>query len=74
MRLLSAALIDAGDAVLIESPSDPIVIGVIESLGVRCIAVPVDANSRNVAVATELVQRFQPKMIGTSPTGQVPTC
>jgi len=47
-------------SVLIESPSDPIGIGVLESLGARCIAVRVDANGMNVEIATELVQRFRP--------------
>jgi len=61
-------------SVLIESPSDPIGIGVLESLGARCIAAPVDANGMNVEIATELVQRFRPKIIVTSSTGRVPTC
>lgn len=73
LRLLAFSIIDSGDSVLIESPSDPIVIGVLDSLGARCIGVPVDEQGMNVEVAAELVQRFRPKMIVTSPTGQVPT-
>jgi DNA-binding transcriptional MocR family regulator len=51
LRLRSAALGDADDRVLIESPSDPIANSVPRSLNARRNAVPVDANGIERGIA-----------------------
>ena len=72
-RIIAATIVEPGDVVLIEAPSDPIVMGVFELAGARCIGVPVDADGMVVQQARELAARFQPKAIVTCPSGQIPT-
>lgn len=72
-RIIGAATIDPGDTVLIESPSDPIVVGVFEAAGSQCIGVHMDDEGMLVDQAEKLIARYRPKLLVTCSTGQVPT-
>jgi DNA-binding transcriptional MocR family regulator len=72
-RVIANTIIDPGDVVLIEAPSDPIVMGVFELAGARCIGVDVDSVGMQTSLVRELAARHRPKIIVTCPSGQVPT-
>jgi DNA-binding transcriptional MocR family regulator len=67
------ALLAPNDTVLVERPMYPFALSVLESVGVRCIDVPVDEDGNWVDAAEDLMERFRPKLVLAVPTGQVPT-
>lgn len=73
LSLVAHALLAPGDTVIVERPMYPFALSILESIGVRCIDVPVDDAGDWVETARDLIERFRPKLIVTVPTGQVPT-
>lgn len=73
LSLVAQTLLEADDTVLVERPMYPFALSIFDSLGVRCIDVPVDEHGLWVNVAEDLIERFRPKLVLTVPTGQVPT-
>lgn len=72
-RIIAASIIEPGDVVIIEQPSDPIVMGVFELAGAHCVAVDIDHDGIVINQLEEAVERHRPKAIVTCSSGQVPT-
>jgi DNA-binding transcriptional MocR family regulator len=73
LSLVAHALLAPNDTVLVERPMYPFALSILESVGVRCIDVPVDEEGQWVDAAEDLIERFRPKLALVVPTGQVPT-
>jgi len=73
LSLVAQTLLEPDDTVLVERPMYLFALSILDSLGVRCIDVPVDEYGTWVESAEDLIERFRPKLVWTVPTGQVPT-
>ncbi|MBD0418853.1 PLP-dependent aminotransferase family protein [Streptomyces sp. TRM S81-3] len=73
LSLLATALIEPGDAVLVEDPCYLAALQVFGFAGARVIAVPGDEHGPDPQALEELVVRERPKLLYTVPTFQNPT-
>ncbi|KUL22493.1 PLP-dependent aminotransferase family protein [Streptomyces regalis] len=73
LSLLATALLDPGDAVLVEDPCYLAALQAFGFAGARVVAVPGDAHGVDVRALEELVARERPKFFYTVPTFQNPT-
>jgi len=73
LDLVARALIEPGDAVIVESPCYLGALYVFRSAGARLISVPVDDAGMHVGHLESLLARGRPKLIYTLPTFQNPT-
>ncbi|MFF4353758.1 PLP-dependent aminotransferase family protein [Streptomyces sp. NPDC001530] len=73
LSLLATALLEPGDAVLVEDPCYLAALQAFGLAGARVIAVPGDADGIDPAALEELVIRERPKLLYTVPTFQNPT-
>ncbi len=73
-KLVTEALIEPGDVVLIEQPAYPFALSTFEAAGARCIGVPVDSERGiRLDILEHLVDHHRPKALYTVSTGQIPT-
>ena len=73
LSLLATALLEPGDAVLVESPCYLAALQVFAFAGARVVAVPGDGDGVDPEALEELVVRERPKLLYTVPTFQNPT-
>ncbi|MEV5957851.1 PLP-dependent aminotransferase family protein [Streptomyces sp. NPDC051987] len=73
LSLLTTALVEPGDAVLVESPCYLAALQVFGLAGARVLAVPGDADGVDPAALTELIRAERPKLLYLVPTFQNPT-
>ncbi|MEV0183888.1 PLP-dependent aminotransferase family protein [Streptomyces sp. NPDC050625] len=73
LSLLSTALLDPGDTVLVESPCYLAALQVFGLAGARVVAVPGDDDGVDPAALEELIRRERPKLLYLVPTFQNPT-
>jgi 2-aminoadipate transaminase len=73
LSLLATALLEPGDAVLVEDPCYLAALQAFRFAGARVIAVPGDADGIDPRALEELVTRERPKLLYTVPTFQNPT-
>ncbi|MGW2719550.1 aminotransferase-like domain-containing protein [Streptomyces sp. NPDC001492] len=73
LSLLATALLEPGDAVLVESPCYLAALQVFAFAGARVLAVPGDGDGVDPDALEELVVRERPKLLYTVPTFQNPT-
>ncbi|WP_030945591.1 PLP-dependent aminotransferase family protein [Streptomyces sp. NRRL S-646] len=73
LSLLATALLEPGDAVLVESPCYLAALQVFAFAGARVVAVPGDGDGVDPVALEELVVRERPKLLYTVPTFQNPT-
>ncbi|MGW0910992.1 aminotransferase-like domain-containing protein [Streptomyces sp. NPDC002784] len=73
LSLLATALLEPGDAVLVESPCYLAALQAFGLTGARLVAVPGDGDGVDPAALEELVVRERPKLLYTVPTFQNPT-
>ncbi|GGN85233.1 aminotransferase [Streptomyces albiflavescens] len=73
LSLLATALLEPGDAVLVEDPCYLAALQAFRLAGARVIAVPGDADGIDPRALEELVTRERPKLLYTVPTFQNPT-
>ncbi|MEV6942238.1 PLP-dependent aminotransferase family protein [Streptomyces sp. NPDC051172] len=73
LSLLATALLEPGDAVLVESPCYLAALQVFAFAGARVVAVPGDGDGVDPDALEELVVRERPKLLYTVPTFQNPT-
>ncbi|RPF35374.1 PLP-dependent aminotransferase family protein [Streptomyces sp. TLI_185] len=73
LSLLATALLELGDAVLVESPCYLAALQVFAFAGARVVAVPGDEDGVDPEALEELVVRERPKLLYTVPTFQNPT-
>ena len=59
LELVSEALIDPGDIVIVEAPTYFVYLGILESLGAHCISVPCDENGMDTAALRRVVDRLR---------------
>ena len=71
--LVARALLDPGDAVLVEDPTYTGAVQVFHSYGARLCGVPVDGEGAVVSRLEEAVERRRPKLIYVMPNFQNPT-
>ncbi|MFF4565908.1 PLP-dependent aminotransferase family protein [Streptomyces sp. NPDC001435] len=73
LSLLSTALLDPGDTVLVESPCYLAALQVFGLAGARVVAVPGDDDGVDPAALEDLIRRERPKLLYLVPTFQNPT-
>ncbi|MCM1977028.1 MULTISPECIES: PLP-dependent aminotransferase family protein [unclassified Streptomyces] len=73
LSLLATALLEPGDAVLVESPCYLAALQAFAFTGARVVAVPGDADGVDPGALAELVLKERPKLLYTVPTFQNPT-
>ncbi|MGW3151676.1 aminotransferase-like domain-containing protein [Streptomyces sp. NPDC001177] len=73
LSLLSTALLDPGDTVLVESPCYLAALQVFGLAGARVVAVPGDDDGVDPAALEELIRSERPKLLYLVPTFQNPT-
>lgn len=73
LALVCQALLERGDAVLVEEPSYDFAMDLFRTLGLKLIGVPVDAEGMCVDELEPLLQKHRPKLIYTMPNFQNPT-
>ncbi|MCW5253037.1 MULTISPECIES: PLP-dependent aminotransferase family protein [unclassified Streptomyces] len=73
LSLLSTALLEPGDTVLVEDPCYLAALQAFGLAGARVVAVPGDADGVDPEALAELVVRERPKLLYTVPTFQNPT-
>lgn len=73
LSLLSTALLEPGDTVLVENPCYLAALQAFGFAGARIVAVPGDADGIDPEALEELVARESPKLLYTVPTFQNPT-
>ncbi|MGP3686718.1 aminotransferase-like domain-containing protein [Streptomyces sp. IBSNAI002] len=73
LTLLTAALVEPGDVVLVENPTYLAALQCFGMAGARVVAVPCDAEGLIPEALEELVARERPKLLYTVPTFQNPT-
>lgn len=73
LALVCQALLERGDAVLVEEPSYDFALELFRTLGLKLIGVPVDAEGMCVDALEPLLQRHRPKLLYTMPNFQNPT-
>jgi 2-aminoadipate transaminase len=73
LSLLATALLEPGDAVLVENPCYLAALQAFGFAGARIVPVPGDADGMDPAALAELVVRERPKLLYTVPTFQNPT-
>lgn len=73
LSLLSTALLDPADTVLVESPCYLAALQVFGLAGARVVAVPGDDDGVDPAALEELIRRERPKLLYLVPTFQNPT-
>ncbi|MFF1698348.1 PLP-dependent aminotransferase family protein [Streptomyces sp. NPDC058257] len=73
LSLLATALVEPGDAVLVESPCYLAALQAFAFAGARVVPVPCDAAGIDPAALDELVAAYRPKLLYTVPTFQNPT-
>ncbi|GAA4302888.1 PLP-dependent aminotransferase family protein [Streptomyces venetus] len=73
LSLLATALLEPGDAVLVESPCYLAALQAFGFAGARVVAVPGDEHGVDPGALEELVARERPKLLYTVPTFQNPT-
>ncbi len=71
--LAARVFIDPGDIVVLEEPTYFPAIQAFTAVGARVIGIPVDENGMQVEVLEQLLTRYRPKLIYTSPTFQNPS-
>ncbi|MFD4242350.1 PLP-dependent aminotransferase family protein [Streptomyces sp. NPDC058525] len=73
LTLLTAALVEPGDVVLVENPTYLAALQCFGLAGARVVAVPCDADGLIPEALEELLARERPKLLYTVPTFQNPT-
>ncbi|MEU9146885.1 PLP-dependent aminotransferase family protein [Streptomyces sp. NPDC048349] len=73
LTLLTAALVEPGDVVLVENPTYLAALQCFGMAGARVVAVPCDAEGLVPEALEEIVARERPKLLYTIPTFQNPT-
>nr|WBO79591.1 PLP-dependent aminotransferase family protein [Streptomyces sp. SBE_14.2] len=73
LSLLATALLEPGEAVLVESPCYLAALQAFAFTGARIVAVPGDADGVDPGALAELVLKERPKLLYTVPTFQNPT-
>ncbi|OEJ32395.1 PLP-dependent aminotransferase family protein [Streptomyces subrutilus] len=73
LTLLTSALVEPGDVVLVENPTYLAALQCFGMAGARVVAVPCDAEGLIPEALEELVARERPKLLYTIPTFQNPT-
>jgi DNA-binding transcriptional MocR family regulator len=73
LTLVAAALVEPGDAILVEDPSYLAAIQAFQLAGARIIPVPCDDDGLDPDAVAALVRREQPKLLYTVPTFHNPT-
>lgn len=71
--LASMALLEKGDAVIVEEPSYFKAIEIFNLIGVRLLGVPLDSEGIRTDVLEQLLAKYRPKLIYTMPTFHNPT-
>ncbi|MEW6746682.1 MAG: PLP-dependent aminotransferase family protein [Planctomycetota bacterium] len=73
LHLLSRALIQPGDFVVVESPTYLGALQVFRGAGARLVGIPVDEHGLDIAMLERVLARMQAKFVYTIPTYQNPT-
>ncbi len=73
LDLISRALIDPGDSVVVEEPTFFYALQLFKAAGARIISIPVDQDGMRVDLLEPVLTRIRPKFIYTLPTFQNPS-
>jgi DNA-binding transcriptional MocR family regulator len=73
LEMLTDALICAGDAVILETPSSQGAAASFAARGAKIVEVPLNKNGLDIEKFTFLAKKHKPKIIFLSPTYQIPT-
>ncbi len=73
LDLVFRALLDRGDAVVLEEPTYTGALGSLASLGARMVGVPLDENGVRTDLLAEALERHRPRLIYLQPNFQNPT-
>lgn len=73
LSLVAAALLEPGDAVVVEDPLYPGQLPVLREAGARLRTVPVDPDGLDTEALTRTVQRENPRLVMVAPTHHNPT-
>ncbi len=71
--LVIRTFVRPGEPVLVESPSYPSALDLLESHGCQLVPVPIDAQGLRVDLLPGLLARFRPRLLYLAPTGHNPT-
>lgn len=73
LSLVARQVLEAGDTVLVESPTFPGVLDVFRRFGAHAIPVPVDEHGLQVDLLGDLVERTRPRLVYVTPHFHSPT-
>jgi DNA-binding transcriptional MocR family regulator len=73
ISLLARQMLQAGDAVIVESPTFPGALDVFRRFGARIIPLPVDEHGARTDVLPDLIERTEPRLLYVTPHFHNPT-